>query len=319
MLTEEEKLKIYAEFNKSRHWDYTDELIFDFLMSVYKESKPEDIIKLKKDFFFVEKDILKCMLSLEKLDIKPQYMSLYARRMNSKIFKTENPTIVFDELLQFTIKSFYLLVFSLANDRSDENFEKCFKNCVMLLELQGNRHELATYSYEKLVEMCKYPKNILDLSMDAYWVSWTFIVAHELYHVSNNTAESSYQEELDSDKYAYTVIINMIQAQKQDKTPKDLDVFHEYLYLAPLMMLEFFKLLDFYNNLFGKKAEYIDYPSPELRQEKLFDMFDEYIPNSFDTVEGNGVFNCFLDEIDFIKEQLKLKKENGELDRIREN
>ena len=307
MMTEEEKLNIYTKHKKSHYKNYAEDFVSEFLDVVYKEYELKDIKKTNDDSLFVEKMILKSMIVSENLEIKPQYLSLYTKNMNVKVIKTKNPTIIFDELFQFTINTFYMIVYSLINDKSERNITKCMDICISLLELHGNKHELLTYSYEKLVDLCTYPKNILDLAMDTYWVSWGFVIAHELYHFINEDSQSFYEEELDADKFAYKTTINMIEAQGKGKIPEDIQVFHNYLYLAPLMLLDYFKLLDYYNTLLKKVIDYTDYPTPEIRQEKLLDLFDDYIPDSFDTVLGNDIYNSFLDTIDFIKEQLIVK------------
>ena len=281
----------------------------------------KDIIEIYKKHFparardvSVEKNIIKYILLLENEDMSPEYLSLYSGKMNSSTIKADNSIIIFDELLQYTIMSFYLMIFSLACNNSNENFQRCFKNCVVLLDLQGNKNEIGTHNLKEMFEMCKLPKSILDLAMDAYWVSWTFVFAHEFYHAKCTGKTSPLQEEVDADKSAYMILLHLIMAQKNAKIPDDMKVFHEYLYLAPLMLMEYFKLLDFYNSLFGKAIDYTDHPTPEIRQEKLFDMFDDYIPESFDTTIGNDLYNSFLDQIDVLKEQLEIKKKNGKLD-----
>lgn len=313
MIPEKDILEIYKKNFPSRLDNVFDvDVVDEFVSTIYNSYSAEDVLAIKDDSLFVEKTIIKHFLSVKKEEISPEYLSLYARKMNSTTVKAGKPIIIFDELLQHTLISFYLMMFSLIYNDSKENFEKCFKNCIVLLDLQGNKRNIGVHNLNEIVEMCKLPKSTIDLAMDAYWVSWTFIFAHEFYHAKCKD-ESSQQEELNADKYAYITLIDMIKEQKTTNFSGEIEVFHEYLYLAPMMLLEYFKMLDFYNFLLEKETSYINHPSPELRQKKLFDMFDNYIPEEFDTTQGNAIYNNFLDKIDMLREQLEIKMQKGKL------
>ena len=92
----------------------------------------------------------------------------------------------------------------------------------------------------------------------------------------------------------------MIKEQKEGNMPEEIRVYYENIYLSPVMLFEYFSLLDEYQAGIGKRVSYFDHPSPEKRQEHIFDMF-EYVPEEFDTEEGNEVLNIFLDSADFLK------------------
>lgn len=314
MIPKKDIIEIYKKHFPSRIDKISDDFVDEFVKDIYKLGRTEDVVKIKNDALFVEKTIIKHILLLENEDIEPEYLSLYARKMNSSTIKADNSTVIFDELLQYTLMSFYLMVFSLAYNNSKDNFERCFKNCVVLLDLQGNKNEIGTHNLKEVINMCRLPKEVIDLSMDAFWASWTFIFAHELYHAKCIDKISPLQEELNADRFAYITLLHLIEAQSNAEIPDEIRVFHEYLYLAPMMLMEYFKLLDFYNSLFGKENNYTDHPSPELRQDKLFDMFDDYIPETLDTTIGNDLYNRFLDQIDVLREQLEIKKKKGKLD-----
>ena len=257
----------------------------------------------------MEKNIAEYIIGSECSSIDISYLSLYIQKNNASSIKDKSsPTIIVDELLQYTLISFYFSIFSLMYNSNPDNFEKCFKNCVVLLDLQGNKHEIGTHNTDDLLDISHLPEKTINLIMDAYWMSWTFIFSHELYHLISKVDSTSIQEELDADKYAYIKLISMIESQAKEQLPKEIQVFYDYLYLSPMMLMEYFKLLDFYNGLFDKKTIYTDHPSPDDRQNHLFSLFDDIIPDDFDTEIGNDLFNCFLDQIDIIREQLQIKK-----------
>ena len=76
--------------------------------------------------------------------------------------------------------------------------------------------------------------------------------------------------------------------------------FDENIYLSPVILFEYFDLLDEYGALTGKAVSFADHPSPRERQEHIFDLFDE-IPKELITEEGNEVLNTFFDSADRLK------------------
>lgn len=297
--------------------DYSDE-VENIINNSTNNSLPfslEGLQSYRNDPYQIEKDIISYIIKIQKLDKNIKYLSLNLKKMN---VQTKEEFIIFDELLEFSLMQFYIIIFSLSYNKSEENMEKCIKNCISLLDLQGVKKEVGMRSEEKPLDtIMQLPKNIIDIIFDSYWISWTFIIVHEIFHLRNfNNVASQYDEELMADKFAYTTLINIILEQKEGKVPSDISVYYEHLYLVPMMIMEYFKLIDYYKILIGKSIYQNDYPTFEIRQQQLFDLFDDVIPESFNTDEGNALFGNFLDAIDFLKEQLILKKENGKLDML---
>lgn len=262
------------------------------------------------DPHFLEKKIIHYIFSSNNIKIDMDYLALYSQQMNAaSISDGENAIVFVDELLEYTMLSFYLTIYSLANDRSPENFERCIKNCIVLLDLQGNKHEIGTHSRKSLIEMAMIPTNIMHLAMDTYWTTWAFIICHELFHLINKKTMSAYQEELEADTYGYQILIHLILDQKEEKLPEEIQVFYEYLYLSPIMLMEYYRLLDFYRELYGQRIIYENHPSPEERQEHIFNLFENCVPDCMDTKTGNELLNIFLDMVDLLKEQIQIKKE----------
>lgn len=264
---------------------------------------------------FVEHKILNCILEIEKLAIDLEYLSIYRGEMNASSSSCEDDgAIILDELWSYTTLSFFLTVFSLAHDSGRENFSRCIKNCFVLLDLQGQKHKIGVHNADDVKQMASLPANIMDLAMDCFWIAWTFVIGHELYHLTAKDHDaSSIQEELKADAYGYKILIDMIEAQKQGKIPEEIHIFYEDYYLAPVMLFEYFLFLDQYRSLCGEKVEYTGYPSPQQRQEQIWALFDEYLPDTFDTTPGNELLNHFLDAEDLLREQITLKKERGKL------
>lgn len=311
-------INLYKALFPSRELASNRESIDDFLK--YAKEKKIDafdgrvVDKYINDPQFLEKKMIQYITRSNDIKINMDYLALYSQQMNAASISDEENAIIFvDELLEYTMLSFYLTIYSLANDRSPENFEWCIKNCIVLLDLQGNKHEIGTHNRKNLMEMSMIPTNTMHLAMDTYWTTWVFIICHELFHLVNQKTMSAYQEELEADTYGYRILMHLIIDQKEGKLPEELQVFYEYLYLSPIMLMEYYRLLDFYQELCGQKIIYENHPSPEERQEHIFDLYETCVPECIDTKTGNELLNIFLDMVELLKEQIQIKKEQKKL------
>ncbi|MCI6995221.1 MAG: hypothetical protein MR936_00145 [Eubacterium sp.] len=310
---------LYRSFFQSRETDIDADLVYEFVKQVSQTDGSAFDLDVVSQYIenpqFVEQTIIESILETQNLDLDVNYLSVYTRQMNATgIALEEDKAVVVDELLTYTALSFFLTVFSLAYDSGIENFTRCIKNCIVLLDLQGKKHEIGVHSLKDIDLMISLPPNIIHLAMDSFWTAWTFIIGHELYHIkSKNSGTSSLQEELDADAYGYKVLIGMIEAQKQKRIPTEISIFYEDYYLSPVMLFEYYCFLDLYRSLCGETVEYTDYPSPQQRQEQLFCLFDS-IPDDFHTEVGNELLNHFLNVVEILKEQIVLKKKLSKLE-----
>lgn len=312
-------INLYRAFFSSKEKDTDTDNIRNFIQrSVQSGDSAFDadvVNQYMENSQFVERKIIDSILNMEKIHLDVEYLSIYREQMNvSSIAHEEDKAIIADELWSYTALSFFLTVFSLVHDSGKENFSRCIKNCFVLLDLQGQKHKIGVHNQNDIEQMISFPANIMNLAMDFFWTAWTFVIGHELYHLTAKShAISAVQEELDADTYGYKILIGMIQAQKQLDIPEEIKIFYEDYYLAPIMLFEYFRFLDHYRSLCGEKVVYTDYPSPQQRQEHIFSLFDDYLPDTFDTTIGNEVLNLFLDATDLLWEQITLKKERGKL------
>jgi hypothetical protein len=85
---------------------------------------------------FLERKMLKSILSVCDIDIQPELLNLYQQQMNAAGASQGNERVIMiDELLSYSFISFVMTVFSLNNDSGAANFERCIKNFVVLLDL----------------------------------------------------------------------------------------------------------------------------------------------------------------------------------------
>lgn len=296
-------VNFYHTFFKSRESERDEKLIRDFInKKIDNGDIPYNLNVVDyyiNDPKFVENSIIKYILYIEQLDIDMEYLSLYAKQMNASAVKAgEDKIIVMDELLTYTALSFFLTVYSYAYDNSKDNEERCMQNMYSILEKQGKRHKIEVHNTVDIVEMISLPVNIINLAMDTFWNAWTFIIGHELFHLSVNKEMSEIQEEYAADAYGYQILLSMIEKQKREEVPESIRVYFENMYLAPVMLLQYFVVFDEYRALCGDSIAYIDHPSPEKRRNHIFEMFETDVPDDFETEEGNELLNIFLESLE---------------------
>lgn len=293
-----ENLQTFVNMLQNRHINVIDEKV---LLRLYNE---ED---------FLDKELL--TLILETLEIKEpiQYFSRYFQDMNASGYSGTEKAIIIDELLEYTILSFIFTMYSLANDNSEENIIRCMKNFYVLEDLQNCKKKIGIHNENQFYEMSILPKNLMHTAMDTYWTIWTFLIGHELYHIIHLDDHEGKETELRADQYAYRLLIKLIIKQKKNKIPKTLKVFWECQYLSPIILFEMFRLFDVYSKLKGKNIVYKEHPSPEERQNNIYSMFENDIPENMNTEEGNILLNLILNSSEYAENWLCYKIKKGKL------
>lgn len=80
--------------------------------------------------------MLGLVLKALKIDEPVQYIPRYIRNMNA-FHANGTKVVVVDELLEYTLISFLFTMYSLENNRSEENVTRCMKNFYVLEDLQN--------------------------------------------------------------------------------------------------------------------------------------------------------------------------------------
>ncbi len=292
-----ESVRMFVEMLKKRKINVIDEAI---LNRAYEE---ED---------YVDEKMLGLVLKALKIDEPVQYIPRYIRNMNA-FYANGTKVVVVDELLEYTLISFLFTMYSLENNRSEENVTRCMKNFYVLEDLQNGKREIGTHNETQLYEMSLLPENLMHTAMDNYWTIWTFLIGHELYHAIHPEDRNGKDTELRADQYAYRLLINLIMQQKKNEVPEELQVFWEDQYLSPIILFEMFRLFDVYSELKGKEIVYQDHPTPKERQDNIFSMFKDDIPEEMNTEEGNKVLNLILNSSEYAEDWLRYKISKGKL------
>lgn len=313
---------IYRLFYESKE-KFDEETIREFFKGYRNDYEKNDI---KVDSFLqhhsttpdlIEMQLLKEILDVSGIEIDFDYLSLYTKELSALSVQTENDNlIIVDELFVFSQLTFFATVFSFVHDKQIKNYERCFKSFVVLLDLQGRRKLIGTFNHNELLKMLQMPEDILNLSMDAYWCAWTFVIGHELFHLMPKEKMEHIAEEYAADRFGYQLLLKMIDAQKKEELPSHLQVFYEDMYLAPLMLLEYYRLIDVYREIVNAEKVENDAFSSEKRTNRILSLFDELVPDSLDTEQGNELLNLFLDATEQLEEELKIKMRLGKLQAI---
>lgn len=296
--------------------DYVKESIKEFSNSEIHINNMQELSS--KGDHYIENCLLKEILAfLSELgyDQSCKYFAAITNSFAAYVRDGKDKVIISDDSLNSGLIEFYLLVLGWANDIGDlDNFEYCFKNIIRLLDAHCIKKELGTIDPDMDKKWFKkLPGNIQEIAANCYWVSWSFMIMHELGHlILNHTqTESDGNQELDADQFAYEMVLRLIERQNNSNDGV-LSVYQGYTCFAPMMLFDFYYMIDYFQRLI--------YPSDcrkvSLRFEKRINNLIETEIHYFDISRGNDVYNNYLEVIDYFKEQLLIKYLNGKLDII---
>ncbi len=264
----------------------------------------------------IEKTILREIVEvLSKLghDQSCEYFAAITNKFSAYVRDGKEKVIILDESLTSGLIEFYFLILGWARDIQNEWYsEYAIQNLICLFDMQCIKHKLGTINPDKNKYWYNnFEQNIQEIGSDCYWVSWCFMVLHELGHLvlGHTTTDSTVNQEFEADEFAYNILLELI---KKNHAVSDgpLAVFKEYTCFAPCMLFEFYKAINTFQRLIYPKSKMRFCPDPQDRIEKLIETGIEDI----DISEANDVYNNLLDVIDVFFEQLIIKYETGKLD-----
>ena len=296
--------------------DYVKESIKEFSNSEIHIKNMQELSS--KGDHYIENCLLKKILAfLSELgyDQSCEYFAAITNAFSAYVRDGKDKVIVLDDSLNSGLIELYLLVLGWANDMKNlDNYEYCFKNIICLLDAHCIKKELGTIDPDMDKKWFKkLAGNIQEIAADCYWVSWSFIVLHELGHlILNHTqTESDSNQELEADRFAYEMVLRLIERQNNSNDGV-LSVFQDYTCFAPMMLFDFYKLIDYFQRLVYS-GDRIDV---SLKFEGRIDNLIETETHGVSISRGNDVYTNYLDVIDYFKEQLLIKHLKGKLDII---
>lgn len=314
---------LYAlkEFHRSLKLQDDCESAYNFILKALRNGKTcldiGVLNKYRENPDFIELCIICNILSLIDSPNKIEYIS--GSLNDFQIRRPVGTIITEDELFSYSIMSFIYSIFAIINAPDDPIvFENCFKNIITVLDLQARHLKFGVYNTEKVLNILDLPDNITHIASDTYYTIWTFQIAHEIYHILCHE-DNSMEQEINADKFGYSVLIKLIEKQKQGKLIDDCKCFYEYTYLSPIILFEYLRLIDLWKELCGKRICPDNlHPSNEQRKEFIFSLFDEMIPDDFNTEDGNEILRYCLEVIDNIEDNIRIKALSGKLDSIKD-
>jgi hypothetical protein len=238
--------------------------------------------------------------------------------------KRDNNNIFIDDTLLSALFQFIAAVFYWAEGFGDKTVALFGFRYLLFItnDLCLNLHELpGTKTYEEFMDRFNGKLNILMLASNVYWVMVIFAVLHELSHIflehkphkEIHEKEEFLKQEYDADELAYVMLLDTICNRNNILSNYNImEIFEEYTYLAPMMLIDFYDLPYYVDSIINKTKFYSLYPSPVHRKERLFKVFDDW-EKSINTEEGNDLYNYFVDVIEKFKNDVCDAEECGNL------
>ena len=300
------------------HLEHNDEFVFDNIIEFPQgETHIKNMEKLySKENNYIEIRLIKKILSfISQYGYNPscKYFSAITKTLSASVRDGKSAVIMIDDLLNSGLINYYTIVLTWADRFNDlDNFKYCFINLIYLLDMRCTKKALGSVNHEKDKQWYRTLKeNILQIASDCYWVSWCFMVLHEIGHIVLNHTSLQYDEnqEYEADKFAYDMIINLIE-KYCDSDDEVMSVFRTYTCFAPMMLLDFYRMIDMYQSFIYPEQKQQFNPKPQRRIDKLIDLGID----TFDISDARNVYNNYLDVLDLFSEQFRIKYDLGKLD-----
>lgn len=274
-----------------------------------------------KDSQYIEETILKQItetLSETESFTGCNYFTAITNSLSANVRDGSSNIIVVDELISCGLTEFYTIVLQWSIDLRDEKiYRYAFRQLIYLLDMEFTKKGLGTISIEDDAEwLHSLNENAMTIASDCYWVSWSFIVLHEIGHLVLGHTKIPYNvnQEYEADEFAYKMIINLI--KKFRCSSSDLmSVFQQYTCYAPMMLFDFYRIINMYQGVVYPELKSPFNPDPQSRIDQLITLINE---ESFDDspeidILGIDVYNNYLDVLDYFWEQFIIKYKKGKL------
>lgn len=260
----------------------------------------------------------------EKLELNNRYQGSISSYLWSGKEERESHFIHIDELYEAAVLSFLLAMFKWTKEFDDlETYGFSFIHVLYTLNDVSILGKLPDKdASEVLLKAVHDDLQLINLAEDCYWTITAFNIAHEVAHAYlgmdrktwKPTRKHLHQEEYDADAIAYDIVLKMIiDGRSLSHEERFLE---EYTYLAPVIFMDYIDLVYYTDRvLYHAYVGTETHPILKKRKDRLFSIpyDDKY---EFDTIEGNKLYNGFLDVYDEYRTQILLKKERGKLNRI---
>lgn len=275
-----------------------------------------------KDSQYIEETILKQIteiISETERITGCDYFTAITNSLSANVSEGSSNIIVVDELISCGLTEFYTIILQWSIDLYDEKIHRyAFRQLIYLFDMEFTKKGLGTVSNEDDAEWFhSLNENAMTIAADCYWVSWAFIVLHEIGHLVLGHTKIPYNvnQEYEADEFAYKMIIKLI--KKFRGSSNDLmSVFQQYTCYAPMMLFDFYRIINMYQGIVYPELKSHFNPEPQSRIDHLITIINNESFEDSPKIEvfGIDVYNNYLDVLDYFWEQFIIKFKKGKLD-----
>jgi hypothetical protein len=247
---------------------------------------------------------------------------IHEYRRNGIDVSTNESSVFVNETLLNSLSHFITVVIYHSLDFNNHDVSHyCFKQLLFIMNEQCNNTYVLPNEDDYIEIIERYPNiNTLNVSTDIYWGMIAFLILHEfshifLEHLVERKNQTIAEQENEADKEAYLIFLEMIYNKN---IHHELDFLEEYIYLAPMMTIDFFTLVYYVDGTINGTRYKSYHPPHEERKNLLFNLFANW-ECDFDTENGNGIYNWYIDIIEKFKNDLFNANEQGTLKSIKRN
>ncbi|MDR0474165.1 MAG: hypothetical protein LBH43_10905 [Treponema sp.] len=241
-------------------------------------------------------------------------------RRNGLDVRSDASSIFINDTLLESLSHFITVVIyhSLDFDNPEVSLY-CYRQLLFIINEECNNTYLLPSENEYVDLIEKYPDlKTLNVATDLYWGMITYLILHELSHIFLNHLNKEQiiaEQEYEADKEAYHIFLEMIYCKNDYKK---LEFLEEYIYLAPMMIIDFFSLVTFVDGTINETRYKSYHPPHENRKNNLFKLFSDW-ERDLNTEAGNGLYNWYIEVVERFKNDLFNANEKGMLKSIKRN
>ena len=222
---------------------------------------------------------------------------------------------------------YYSLILYQADHLNDDKIKKmCFQNIFGIAKdtFLWNCEEVNKKTLDIIINDISKKGNYARISSSMSYASIAFGWLHEMshYHLRHqlqNNVEMTIYNEQEADRLAYDVFLSMIEKVKKQDTVfgEFTDCFREYMYLVPVMFLDFEHVSFLIEKiLYDKDIDSLNFEWFISRKEKIIDQIEESKVD-IDTDEGNDLYKWYIDSVNTFIQILISTEKAGLLDKYK--
>lgn len=281
-----------------------------------------DLFEFVKSAFEQQKGIVLNITFSQQYIASTDGISPIPANKASRLFSGKGEVYV-DELILSALFEYIATYYLWAKENKNVDVVTfCFRYTATLLNYACRLGILTSDELES--ELVTYITTYCDmrganLIADLYWSCLAFAFCHEIAHIylkhtkqEDNSQDSLWRKEYEADAIGYDIYLKIIESAQEMSEYPFAGVFHDYLYVAPMILFQFYEDTYFMGYwLFGERPG-SSHPSLRARFDALLQISEQDY-YTFDTKDGNNLLINFMDVSDWFREQLIIKLQKGKM------